>query len=46
MITFKGLCLWADVPLPVNGGSRKKYKRKTLKRKRNRKRKRKSKRKY
>ena len=38
-ITFQGLCKWADVALPVNGGSRKKYKRKTRKRKRNRKRK-------
>jgi len=38
-ITFQGLCNWAGVALPVNGGSRKKYKRKTRKRKRNRKRK-------
>lgn len=38
-ITFQWLCIWAGVALPVNGGSRKKYKRKTRKRKRNRKRK-------
>lgn len=38
-ITFQWLCNWAGVALPVNGGSRKKYKRKTRKRKRNRKRK-------